>query len=235
MDAPQNLNENTNHSKADSTELDLNDMLPSSSKRQRNESEARRTQSKTKSSSRSRNSSARGHLSAERASSSSQMDYEEPDECATETHQFEEDGDLIQMEINDGGAAAAEFGSEPETANDEATESESELSDQETAEGSDTPEDQEHNLTSVTRSPVTSTSGARNHLDQDLLAVEIQHRESLKSKLENMNSTLEVMKDFFLSGSFGENGNRKKNQGGGDRARGKSIAADSNSETTILP
>ena len=29
-----------------------------------------------------------------------------------ETHQFKEDGELIQMEINDGGAAAAEFASE---------------------------------------------------------------------------------------------------------------------------
>ena len=32
----------------------------------------------------------------------------------TEIAQFEEDGDLIQMEINDGGAAAAEFASEEE-------------------------------------------------------------------------------------------------------------------------
>ena len=41
----------------------------------------------------------------------------------SEVHEFEEDGEHIQMEINDGGAAAAEFSSDPETDNDSDEES----------------------------------------------------------------------------------------------------------------
>ena len=41
----------------------------------------------------------------------------EVDNTETEMHEFLEDGEIIQMEINDGGAATAEFASDQEVKN----------------------------------------------------------------------------------------------------------------------
>ena len=55
---------------------------------------------------------------------SSQGSNDLVDQNNSEVHEFEEDGEHIQMETNDGGAAAAEFSSDPESENDSEEESE---------------------------------------------------------------------------------------------------------------
>ena len=55
-----------------------------------------------------------------------QSGYKVVDNSQTELHQFEEDGEDIQMEINDGGAARVEFGSEHDATDSEDSDCESE-------------------------------------------------------------------------------------------------------------
>ena len=128
---------------------------------------------------------------------SSQGSSDLVDQNNSEVHEFEEDGEHIQMEINDGGAATAEFSSDPESENDSKEESE----------GS------EHNVTMETDVDIgtegepwaeqnVNTSSQDENTQNQLLMIEREKRQSIEEKLENMSSTLEVMKDFFMNSGF---------------------------------
>ena len=158
----------------------------------------------------------------------------EVDDFITEVHQFEEDGELIQMEINDGGASVAEFESDPGPETESETESDSdgephcESAAEEIVEESESKSDSEVDSTKAPDKQdktVKSNKGTKSQ------------QKSMEDKLDNLSSTLEVMKDFFLNSGMLNNSKRdqgntpKKRQGGGDR--GKTNPLGSNSETTI--
>ena len=144
----------------------------------------------------------------------------EVDDFITEVHQFEEDGELIQMEINDGGAAVAEFESDPRPETESETESDSdgephcESAAEEIAEESESKSDSE---VDSTKAPDKGDKTAKNNKGSK------SQRKSMEDKLDNLSSTLEVMKDFFLNSGMLNNSKRdqgntpKKRQGGGDR------------------
>ena len=154
----------------------------------------------------------------------------------TETHQFEEDGELIQMEINDGGAAAAEFASESSGSESDSDEeldqnpSRDEQTEDTEAQTSDGNSDSE-----MRQEPGTSATDKSGVKEKWPIKVKSQ-RKSVEEKLDNLNNTLEVMKEFFLnSGMVGQPSTSqekpKRNQGGGDR--GNMTCIPTNSDTTI--
>ena len=124
-------------------------------------------------------------------------------ECNNDqTVEFVEDRDVIQMEINDSGAAVAEFASEedtemtmPQTDSDcdgEITDSDSERqedSQTETQTASDTYSEAEEN-----DSPVKDKGRKKKH--------KVKHRRSVEEKLDNLSNTLLAMKDIFHTTGF---------------------------------
>ena len=148
------------------------------------------------------------------------------DPTETEMHEFVEDGEIIQMEINDGGAAAAEFGSDadPDTGTDPKP---------------NTDEESEYNTTWDNDKTEGETSdGGCLTTTQEERNAEDRHQ-LMQDRLDSMSSALEVMKDFFINSGLmdkekGKNKNTpKKCQGGGDRGNCQSSAIPTNSEMTI--
>ena len=148
-------------------------------------------------------------------------------EVDTELHQFVEDGEIIQMEINDGGAAAAEFSSHPASDNESDCESDEDGTDHYTADDTDVMEAEE--------SPDEQPSSQGSITNVELLKTEQAKRKSMEEKLENMSNTLEVMWDFFMTSGMMQqktgSSKPKRHQGGGDRGKDNTIC--SGSETTI--
>ena len=105
--------------------------------------------------------------------------------------EFYEDGEIIQMEIND--EAAREFASEEEQSKGD-LESESEQEDQ----NDDC--DQSQNQPSTSKGKGKKTSDLRTVIDNKTNA----WRESMESKIDDINSTLEVMKDMFVQSGLME-------------------------------
>ena len=118
----------------------------------------------------------------------------------TELAEFEEQGELIQMAINDGGAEAASLASdgEPDPSDEdevaETEESQDESESQLDHSGMDTvEEDDEEPLPEMSKGRVKSK------------VVKVRHdsgrKPSVEDHLDQMGSTLEAMKDFFLNQS----------------------------------
>ena len=152
----------------------------------------------------------------------------------TQTTEFIEDGEIINMEINDGGAAAREFGSEFKQ--DDPEESDRESDDPEM--DHETSVDEVNN-TCCENEAETDQSFAEEESPQEQRNTPKKRAEnkrakkrSLEVQLENMSSTLEVMKDFFLSQMdvTQTGGGRGKKQTGNEMTEG---CAPSPSETTI--
>ena len=154
-----------------------------------------------------------------------------------ETIEFVEEGELIHMEINDGGAAAREFGLEGEqTKENQDSESDDDErgNDTETSvEGGPTSycsgTDAEENRPSTSGEQAKSTQGQKRK-SRDSPRVNKSKRQSVEKHLDNMSSTLEVMKDFFLNqmGKNQEKEERKREQKGKPQE-----LINSPSETTI--
>ena len=113
----------------------------------------------------------------------------------TERVEFEEDGETIQMEINDGGAAANEFSSEDDGTNNSSQDDDEISSESENSEASETDAesdelttetDEEFNC-STCRSPVPKKKRAK-----------ANRKKSVEQQLSSMNSTLAVMKDLLM-------------------------------------
>ena len=131
----------------------------------------------------------------------------------TEVVQFEEDGDAIQMEINDGGAAAKEFASDIDTdeensvsQNETFDNSEDSESDQETAENSDPDPEFISELGEIVEDsgseaepePVKKVKKSTNPKHK-------RKRESVEDRLDNLSNTLIAMKELLTQkGLVGE-------------------------------
>ena len=111
---------------------------------------------------------------------------------------FDEDGDVIQMEINDGGAAEAEFASDRLDRSEDSAESDQETdkySDEESEEGELTDRTDNEDGTAVANtscydpvSPPAKKAKKSKH----------ESWRSVKDRLDNLSDTLKIMKDFML-------------------------------------
>ena len=131
----------------------------------------------------------------------------EIDPNETEMHEFAEEGELIQMEINDGGAAAEEFCSDQES--QDQTESDEDESDEERAEPNDTT--RERDTDDYTSEPITESE------EEDPTETEPVHKRSkgrhkpdlqhqlIQDQLDAMSSSIREMKEFFMSSKMMEN------------------------------
>ena len=136
--------------------------------------------------------------------------------------EFTEEGELIQMEINDGGAAAAEFASEDEEADSDESKSEqgNSSSDEEDlvtdddhpmetedkgddpqSEGGDTELDEAQTSFEVANSPNNSPARSR----KDRKQRKREKRKSMEDKIESMSNAIIAMQDLFVqSGMLGQ-------------------------------
>ena len=152
-----------------------------------------------------------------------------PDHNQSNIHEFFEDREMVQMEINDGGAAEQEFASGTNTETESNEDSDKSMNDPESSQVSQSADN-------GTKSDGEIDSGDAEPQPQKIYQGDFESRfeesegqwRSLELKLDNMSDTLTVMKDFFLSGSFMEKSRRskedvtpKKRQGGGEREKGK--------------
>ena len=156
------------------------------------------------------------------------------DEDLTHTVQFQEEGDTVQMEINDGGDATIEFSSENDQS--EQSESDSENDNDSTESGEVSDQDQSEQTDDIQES------------SQDSLAVEApkqkrkkKNRQSLEDRLDTMSSALllmtEILKQNGLVHVPGDNVDLPKKKANDmpdkDRSGKNSNSEDSLSETTI--
>ena len=157
---------------------------------------------------------------AKQPSKQKQTGEEEPNDV--ESAQFEEDGDVVHMEINDGGAAATEFKSDYDSDESE-SEEEEDLADDQTEPDYD---DVEHNsftdegtTVSETKSEGGAVSSQQNNrarkTKQNKKAKDLQ-RLSVEAKLDSLSSSLEMMKDLFMqSGIMSNKADTKEDDGAG--------------------
>ena len=118
-----------------------------------------------------------------------------------EKTEFIEDGEVIQMEINDGGAAATEFTSEMEESDQEDGEINYDTSSQEI--------DDSQNENKNYASELEQDAGS---IEEYFIVPKSKHNServnesekcrSMEDKLDNLNSTLEVMKNYFIRGGL---------------------------------
>ena len=118
----------------------------------------------------------------------------------SEAVEFVEDGKIIQMEINDGAAAAQEFSSENEDSDsdgeylkDSKAQSNHGIEDQD-SDNAETGEIEEYTMAGYRSKQLRQAESGDYHFSDG--------RKSVEEKLDNLNSMLEVMKDFFLKGGF---------------------------------
>ena len=156
----------------------------------------------------------------------------------SEAVEFMEDGEIIQMEINDGAAAAQEFGSENEDSDsdgeylkDSQTQLNRGIEDQD-SDNAETGEIEEYTTAGYRSKQLRQADSGDYHFSDG--------RKSVEEKLDNLNSTLEVMKDFFLKGGFvSQNDHSSKEKmatkckGKEKRQQGKDLITESFSEVTI--
>ena len=124
---------------------------------------------------------------------------------ATEVVEFQEEDEIIHMEIDDGGAAAAEFASDEEgeiacetdTDEDASPDQDTELPSQERGKTSTTETEQDFEPEYAVLSQVVYK---RKVIEKRRETEE--KRWSVEQKLDDMSSTLEAMKQFFVNSSF---------------------------------
>ena len=175
---------------------------------------------------------------------SKQKQTEEEDPNDVESAQFEEDGDVVHMEINDGGAAVAEFKSDYDSDESE-SEEEEDLADDQTEPDY---EDVDHNSFTDEGATVSETEseGAVSSQQDKRAKKTKQNKKSdelqrlrVEAKLDSLSSSLEMMKDLFLqSGIMTGKAGTKENDGAGPstsrQQTGKDVISNqSSSETTI--
>ena len=152
-----------------------------------------------------------------------------------ETIEFKEDGEMIQMEINDGGAAAAEFASEEdiETETDSGGGSDSEPEAGEITSNSDqqASESEEEKINESVKTPSKEDKQAKRKAKDD------RHRLSVEQRLNDMSDTLLFMKEMFLKNGLAKQNNPQESKEIGGKSTKKGNAQvqsnESNSETTI--
>ena len=171
------------------------------------------------------------------------QDLEDPNNT---TANFVEDGDEIQMEINDGGAATTEFesdhsidpdesGSEVESeGSDEGLISESEYEDK----GKERADSQIENDEDIDDEP----QSVKRRCKDKQVKKKAEKRQSVEEQLDDLNDTLKVMKQFMMQ-NMNDGSSSSKSPGRGPKKlksvvvadkRGKEINSDpSNSDTTI--
>ena len=121
-----------------------------------------------------------GHSSANRVNGS-----EDLNKSQLSTVQFDEDGETIEMQIDDGGAAAAEFASDEEM-HTEVSDSDPEMSDEhEAGEITEGESDEEQNLV-----PIKKKKDG--------------NRKSVEERLDNLSSMVMAMKDFLMQSKAGD-------------------------------
>ena len=163
------------------------------------------------------------------------LDLSQPVQNSQDSEAVElvEDGEIIQMEINDGAAAAQEFSS-----GNEDSDSDGEYLKDSQAQSNCGIEDQdsgeiEEYTTAGYRSKQLRQAESGDYCFSN-------GRKSVEEKLDNLNSMLEVMKDFFLKGGFvsqndhsGKEKTTTKCKVKEKRQQGKDLITESNSEVTI--
>ena len=156
----------------------------------------------------------------------------------SEAVEFVEDGKIIQMEINDGAAAAQEFSSENEDSDsdgeylkDSQAQSNHGIEDQD-SDNAETGEIEEYTMAGYRSKQLRQAESGDYHFSDG--------RKSVEEKLDNLNSMLEVMKDFFLKGGFvSQNDHSSKEKMTTKckvkekRQQGKDLITESNSEVMI--
>ena len=142
---------------------------------------------------------------------------------------FEEDGEMIQMEINDGGAAEQEFASELSSDSESEEENEQELEAGEITEGSAS-EDEEPEQPAEKRIKKKSSSNK---------STKSTARVSVEARLDTLTDTLSVMKDFMLQNRImtrplnHPEGKNQKDKDGTKRKGQLTNPSQTNSDTTI--
>ena len=163
---------------------------------------------------------------------------DEIDDRETQRTEFIEEGEIIQMEINDGGATAEEFASEGENAD---VDTDSEADDNYSEEGRSTQYEMEDDHVSDTEPEVEQESftcgdDCVSESKKKDKQSKMQRLRSVEDTLDDVSSTLAVMKNFFLNNGLIDNeaNTSKKKQGGGDRVKGKTTNLNSSvSDMTI--
>ena len=120
-------------------------------------------------------------------------------EDLTEKAEFIEDGELIQMEINDGGAAAAEFQSDYDSVE----------SDSESEEECDTSQEMETSEVEASDSePMNEnmSTGETSRQDGQNQSEPSAAKTSVEDKIDNLSSTIEVMKEIFMKSGIMKSG-----------------------------
>ena len=142
------------------------------------------------------------------------------------------------MEINDGGSGAAEFSSQDRNENYECSDnekSESEDSDSDLhQDGSDYNVSQAEDQEGLISENDDVNEGRQKRIKSKVVRVDNNRsnkRQSIEEKLEQMSSTLEVMKEFFLSQNAKTT--PTKGEGKSKNSTGKHFTQNTNSDTTI--
>ena len=164
----------------------------------------------------------------------------------TQVVEFQEEDEIIHMEIDDGGVVAAEFASDEEgeiasetdTDEDASPDRDTELPSQERGEAST----METELDTEPEYAVRSQVVDKRKVIKKRRETE-DKRQSVEQKLDDMSSTLEVMKQFFVKGGFMNEKDQAtlKDRNGKEPSKGKTQnpkltnvgTLNSNSETTI--
>ena len=150
--------------------------------------------------------------------------------------QFEEDGDNVVMDIDDGGQAAHEFQSDNEatdveTEPDDSDKSEGEYTDPDTSLAQESMESEDSDREGL-QTPSKRHSSSVSHQNRD-------RRQSVEDKLDTLTDTLKVMQNMMIKkGFFDEDKPKAKKKGKTTRkSRGKNIELNecnkSDSRTTI--
>ena len=162
--------------------------------------------------------------------------------------QFREDGDLIVMEINDGGAAAAEFASETEDNSDDSESEMDETSDDGTMSEGEIPDDgdgesqDEQPITTASDSEIDNPSQdqyqeGRQTYRHEKKKRKKDKRKSMEDKIDTMSNTLlawqEIMMKNGLLNKEATDGSKKNKEKRDVNHTGELGLTETNSETTI--
>ena len=158
------------------------------------------------------------------------------DRDGPEVVQFEEGDDLVQMEIDDGGATAVEFARDYE-------EEGQIVSDSETDHGSghqyNTETEDEH-MDSHSEPEVYYTVCSQVNVPDERRVIDKQtsdgddtRRQSVQQKLDDMSNTLQVMKDFFMKQDFMDDTSKEGIKKGKNNKNSEATMVSLTSEMTV--
>ena len=126
--------------------------------------------------------------------------FGEDNDLEMEVTRFEEDGEIINMEITDGGAAAAEFQSEEEDES-ESEESEGTPTDHSETEAGEITEDSEVEQ--------ESAGEPESPIPQKRCKQDKARRESVEARLDSLTDSLNVVKEFVMTQIQSQQANKK--------------------------